>query len=126
MLFIEEIDEDVNLLSKSKAKSYLLELRQYDETQELVNKPEDDSCVVTFNRATVRIVSEESSQTLLVEVLPEGGDMWIPCFRSNSTAITEKTYSYITTAGLKPHLKPHYIHSIKFYDNEPEEVSDSE
>ena len=58
MLFIEEIDEDVNLLSKSKAKSYLLELRQYDETQELVNQPEDDSCVVTFNRATVRLVSE--------------------------------------------------------------------
>ena len=59
-------------------------------------------------------------------MLPEGGDMWIPCFKSNFTAITEKTYSYITTAGLKPNLKPHYIHSIKFYDNELEEVSDDE
>ena len=31
------------------------------------------------------------------------------------------TYSYITTGGMKPHIKAHYIHSIKLYDNELEE-----
>ena len=80
---------------------------------------------MNFNRATVRIVSEEISETVLVEVLPYGGDDWIPCIRANYTAIVEKTYSYIATGSISPHIKAHYIHSIKFYDNEPEEVSET-
>ena len=81
-----------------------------------------------FNRATVRIVSEEISDTVLVEVLPHGDDDWIPCIRANYTAIVEKTYSYIATVSMDDHInhiKAHYIHSIKFYDNEPEEVSET-
>ena len=80
---------------------------------------------MSFNRATVRIVSEEVSETVLVEVLPHDGDDWIPCIRANYTAIVEKTFSYIATGSILPYIKAHYIHSIKFYDNEPEEVSET-
>ena len=62
-----------------------------------MNRPSEDSCVVNFNRATVRIVSEEISDTVIVEVLPYGAEDWIPCIRANYTAIVEKTFSYIAT-----------------------------
>ena len=54
--------------------------------------------------------------------MPEQSDDWIPCFESNRTAIDYLTYSYITTGGTQARRKAHYIHSIKFYDNEPEEI----
>ena len=91
-----------------------------------MNRPSEDSCIVSFNRATVRIVSEASSDTVLVEILPENKDDWIPCIRANSTAIEKETHSYIATSVAQPHMIAHYIHSIKFYDNEPEEVEQPE
>ena len=75
----------------------MVELRQYDQQVELLNRPSEDSCIVSFNRATVRIVSEASSDTVLAEILPENKDDWLPCLKANSTAIEKETHSYIAT-----------------------------
>ena len=78
----------------------------------------------------------------MVEVLPEGALEWVPCLTTNTTALDDWVTTYITTGG--PEIvklpkgvsktdfqdsdlmiiprKTHYIHSVKFYDNEPPET----
>ena len=46
----------------------------YDQKHAIINKPMKDRCRVGFKRGIVRIVSEESTNTTMVEVLPEGMD----------------------------------------------------
>ena len=46
----------------------------YDEKHAIINKPMKDRCRVGFKRGIVRIVSEEATNTTMVEVLPEGVD----------------------------------------------------
>ena len=81
-----------------------------------------DRCQITFRRAILRLVSEEATNSVFLEVLPENADQWITCFESNRTALDYTIYSYFTTGGSEARRKAHYIHSIKFYDNEPDEV----
>ena len=120
---IRQSDEEENVLADNNSKTlFTIELKLYGSDHTLLNEPMHTRCQVSFNRAILRLFSEEKTSRFLLEVLPEGAEEWVPCFETNSTAINYKVYSYITTGGVEAHRKAHYIHSVKMYDNEPDEV----
>ena len=62
----------------------------------------------------------------MLEVKPEGSDTWIPCFDSKRMSLDYTVHTYISTGGVEARRKGHYIHSIKFYDNEDEMAAEQE
>ena len=120
---IKQTNEDKDLLHENDNKPlFTIEMKVFGPNQTLLNEPMHTRCQVNFSRAIVRILSEEKTATTLLEVLPEGADEWVPCIETNSTSINHTVYSYITTGGNGGHRKAHYINSLKFYDNETDEV----
>ena len=72
---IKQFDKDPrNKDSKGDQTFWQIELKQYDEKHNIVNRPVKDRCRVGFRRALVRVFSEEATNTTLVEVKPEGVD----------------------------------------------------
>ena len=60
----------------------------------------------------------------MLEVKPESSSDWITCFDTKRMSLDYTVHTYISTGGVEPRRKGHYIHSIKFYDNE--EVMEAE
>lgn len=102
---------------------YHISLHVYNHDHILVNEPMLQSCEVYFDRATIRIMSEQATTTIMLEVLPYHTFNWIPCFEFNRAAVDYANFFYLTTAPQKKteQRKAHYIHSIHFYDNEPDD-----
>ena len=74
----------------------------------------------------MRVFSEQATHTTLLEVKPEGSNQWIPCFETKLQSLDFKVHPYITTGGREGRRKAHYVHSIKFYDNEVENEAEQE
>ena len=63
----------------------------------------------------------------MVEVKQVGlSDDWITCIEYKEMALDYTVHTYIATGGSEPRRKSHYIHSIKFYDNEEEMPAEKE
>ena len=98
----------------------------YDEKHQVTNKPLKDRCRVGFKRAILRVFSEESTNTTMIEVKPEGQDQWISCISTGVGSLNFNVHTYIASGGTEPRRKAHFIHSVKFYDNEEEMEAEKE
>ena len=77
---VKQFDKDQRS-KDTKQAFWQIELKMYDEKHQISNKPVKDRCRVggTLKRAIVRVFSEESTNTTIVEVKPEGQEQWISC-----------------------------------------------
>ena len=55
-----------------------------------------------------------------------GTNEWIPCIETNAMALDHNVHTYVSSGGHEQRRKSHYIHSIKFYDNEDEMAAEKE
>ena len=62
----------------------------------------------------------------MLEVKPEGSNRWIPCINTKRMSLDYTVHTYISTGGVEARRKSHYIHSLKFYDNEIEMAAEQE
>ena len=97
---VSQAEEEKNLLAGSKDKTkFIIELLAYGSDHKLITEPAQDWCSVNFDRAVLRVSSDKSTSSTVIEVRPEGADEWIPCISTNTTSIDYLTRTQITTGG---------------------------
>ena len=70
-----------------------------------------------FDRAIIRVFSEQSTDTTMIEVKRHGIDKWEPCITYKEKSLDKSYHTYIATGDTNKR-RTHFVHSVKFYDNE--------
>ena len=62
-----------------KTQQMVIELKLFNKKHAMINNVSIDRCVVAFDRAIIRVASESSTNSTVIEVKRAGTDEWLSC-----------------------------------------------